>query len=90
MLALFARIYRHEEMIIARLVALAEYAPVMLEILLIIANLTTVSFPSYHSKHRFQHHHRVRTNQTARIQKMRDDGKDPYDIRKQEEVLQES
>ena len=26
----------------------------------------------------------------ARIQKMRDDGKDPYDIRKQEEVLQES
>ena len=45
MLALFARIYRHEEMIIARLVALAEYAPVMLEILLIIANLTTVSFP---------------------------------------------
>jgi len=28
--------------------------------------------------------------QTARIQKMRDDGKDPYDIRKQEEVLQES
>ena len=26
----------------------------------------------------------------ARIQKMRDEGKDPYDIRKQEEVLQES
>jgi len=26
----------------------------------------------------------------ARVQKMRDDGKDPYDIRKQEEVLQES
>ncbi len=31
----------------------------------------------------------VLTNE-ARIQKMRDDGKDPYDIRKQEEVLQES
>lgn len=31
----------------------------------------------------------VTTNE-ARIQKMRDDGKDPYDIRKQEEVLQES
>jgi tubulin-specific chaperone A len=31
----------------------------------------------------------VVTNE-ARIQKMRDDGKDPYDIRKQEEVLQES
>lgn len=26
----------------------------------------------------------------ARVQKMRDEGKDPYDIRKQEEVLQES
>eukprot|EP00752_Nemacystus_decipiens_P003388 g3135.t1 len=26
----------------------------------------------------------------AKVQKMRDDGKDPYDIRKQEEVLQES
>ena len=31
----------------------------------------------------------VATNE-ARVQKMRDDGKDPYDIRKQEEVLQES
>ena len=31
----------------------------------------------------------VVTNE-ARIQKMRDDDKDPYDIRKQEEVLQES
>ncbi len=31
----------------------------------------------------------VITNE-ARVQKMRDDGKDPYDIRKQEEVLQES
>jgi len=31
----------------------------------------------------------VTTNE-ARIQKMRDDGKDIYDIRKQEEVLQES
>ena len=31
----------------------------------------------------------VVTNE-ARVQKMRDDGKDPYDIRKQEEVLQES
>eukprot|EP01038_Epipyxis_sp_PR26KG_P004658 gene4658-6545_t len=30
------------------------------------------------------------TRNEARIQKMRDDGKDPYDIRKQEEVLQES
>lgn len=26
----------------------------------------------------------------AKVQKMRDEGKDPYDIRKQEEVLQES
>eukprot|EP00903_Cladosiphon_okamuranus_P014537 g13484.t1 len=26
----------------------------------------------------------------ARVQKMRDEGKDPYDIKKQEEVLQES
>ncbi|CAM9772221.1 unnamed protein product, partial [Ectocarpus sp. 8 AP-2014] len=26
----------------------------------------------------------------AKVQKMRDDGKDAYDIRKQEEVLQES
>jgi len=48
MLALFALIYRHEEMLIARLVALADYAPVMLEMLMIIANLTTVSLPSYH------------------------------------------
>lgn len=31
----------------------------------------------------------VVTNE-ARVQKMRDEGKDPYDIRKQEEVLQES
>ena len=31
----------------------------------------------------------VITNE-ARVQKMRDDGKDPYDIRKQEEVLKES
>jgi len=31
----------------------------------------------------------VLTNE-ARVQKMRDEGKDPYDIRKQEEVLQES
>jgi len=31
----------------------------------------------------------VETNE-ARVQKMRDEGKDPYDIRKQEEVLQES
>lgn len=31
----------------------------------------------------------VITNE-ARVQKMRDEGKDPYDIRKQEEVLQES
>jgi tubulin-specific chaperone A len=31
----------------------------------------------------------VLTNE-ARVQKMRDDGKDIYDIRKQEEVLQES
>ncbi|CAM9989680.1 unnamed protein product [Phaeothamnion confervicola] len=31
----------------------------------------------------------AKTNE-ARVQKMRDDGKDEYDIRKQEEVLQES
>ena len=28
--------------------------------------------------------------QQVKVQKMKDDGKDPYDIRKQEEVLQES